>query len=92
MKELPSFQSVYNKYAGQFEIVALAVDESANPADFFASKGYTFTGGFDVDGAAKYVTGGIPVTVFIDRNGNRINTQVGGLTEAQFEAEVKKIL
>jgi thiol-disulfide isomerase/thioredoxin len=92
VKELPSFQAVYDRYAGQFEIVALAVDKSTNPAGFFDSNGYTFTGGYDVDGAAKYVSGGIPVTVFIDRNGNMINTQVGAMSEAQFEAEVRKIL
>ena len=92
MKELPSFQNVYNKYSGQFELIALAVDRNANPPEFFASKGYTFKGGYDVDGASKYVSGGIPVTVFIDRNGNKVSEKIGALTEEQFEAEVRKIL
>lgn len=92
MKEFPSFQNVYNKYPGQFDLLALAVDKNANPSEFFASNGYTFQGGFDVDGASKYVSGGIPVTVFIDRSGNKVSEKVGALTEQQFEAELRKIL
>jgi len=89
---LPSFQSVYSKYEGQFEILALAVDKGANPAGYFDASGYTFVGGFDIDGANHYVRSGIPVTVFIDRNGNEVSTRIGGMSQAQFEAEVKKIL
>jgi thiol-disulfide isomerase/thioredoxin len=91
-QELPSFQRIYEKYGGQFEILAIAVDDRGNPADYFRSNGFTFKSGQDIDGAAKYVGSGIPVTVFIDRNGNKINSHLGMMTEQQFEAELKKIL
>lgn len=90
--ELPAFQRVYEKYGGQFEILAITVDNKGNPADYFKSNGFTFKSGYDVDGASQYIGNSIPVTVFIDRNGNKVGSHMGSMTEEQFEAELKKIL
>lgn len=70
----------------------MAVDDRLNPAAYFASNNYTFTGVQDVDGATKYNVMGIPFTVFIDRNGNQVSSHVGAMDEAQLEAEIRKIL
>lgn len=91
-EELPAFQRVYEKYGGQFEILAVTVDNKGNPADYFKSNGFTFKSGYDVDGASKYIGSSIPVTVFIDRHGNKVASHMGSMTEEQFEAELQKIL
>ncbi len=91
-QEMPHFEESYQQHAGGFELLAVAVDPNNDPAGYFAAEGFTYTGGMDVDGAAHYLRGAIPVTVFIDRQGNLVYKQDGMMTPEQFESQLSKIL
>jgi thiol-disulfide isomerase/thioredoxin len=91
-QEMPHFDESFQQHAGGFELLAIAVDPNNDPAAYFAAQGFSFTGGMDVDGAAHYLGGAIPVTAFIDRQGNLVHRQDGMMTREQFESHLKKIL
>ena len=90
--EMPHFEESFQQHAGGFELLAIAVDSGNDPAGYFAAQGFSYTGGMDVDGAAHYLGGAIPVTVFIDRQGNLVHKQDGMMTREQFESHLSKIL
>jgi len=90
--EMPEFEEVYKKYEGQFDLIAIAVDNRQDPVGFFNTKGFSFTGATGGRDVSKYVTSVIPVTAFIDRNGNLVHKQDGGISGAVFEGHLKKIL
>jgi len=69
----------------------VAVDDRLNPADYFASNGFTFNGVLDIDGAEKYGVRSIPFSIFIDRNGNQVSAK-SFMSPEEIEAELRKIL
>jgi hypothetical protein len=85
---------VYTKNAGKFELVAIAAPNSTDAPGFVKENGYTFTFGM-ADGIAafeQYKVEGIPVTIFIDRQGNIKEQYVGGMSLEEFEGKLKQIL
>lgn len=91
-QEMPDFNEVYQARDGAFELIAVAVDNRSDPAAYFAAQDFSYTGGMDVDGAARYVGAAIPVTVFIDRQGNLVHKQEGMMSREQFEGNLARIL
>jgi thiol-disulfide isomerase/thioredoxin len=90
--EFPEFQKVYDNHKGAFTLLSLAVDDTNDPPGFVKSKGYTWSFGFDKEGAQLYKAEAIPMTIFITKDGTIKKTQVGGMSEAEFEAALKDIL
>jgi hypothetical protein len=72
--------------------VAITAPNSAAPEAFAKDNGYTFTFGKAPEAFELYKIEGIPVTVFIDRQGNVSEKVVGGMGKADFEAKLAKIL
>lgn len=91
-QEMPHFEESFQQHAGGFELLAVAVDSGSDAAAYFAAQGFSYTGGMDIDGAGHYLGGAIPVTVFIDRQGNLVHKQKGMMTRDQFESHLAKIL
>ncbi|MBN2081464.1 TlpA family protein disulfide reductase [bacterium] len=91
-QEMPEFEKSYVAHNGAFEIIAVAVDSTYDPQGFFESQGFSYIGGLDIDGKTKYVGQSIPVTVFIDRNGNQVARNEGRMTLEMFEEYLAKIL
>jgi hypothetical protein len=89
---MPALQAVYDKHRSEFDVLILAVDPNGNPQDYLRENGFTMPAGLDMDGFRKYGSGSIPLTLFIDRNGNKVDTKVGGMSEGEFEGLVQKIL
>ena len=89
--EMPEFETIFKKYEGQFELIAITVDERNEPEAFFASNGYTYTGARSAQ-VNKYVEMSIPVTAFIDRQGNLVHKQTGMVSGEAFESFLKEIL
>jgi peroxiredoxin len=92
VQELPAFQQVYDKYSGQINMLAVAVDERGDPETFFQGKGYTFTLVKDVDGAKAYGAKSIPQTAVIDARGNLVQKFTGPASSAELEQAIQKAL
>jgi thiol-disulfide isomerase/thioredoxin len=90
--EMPVLQAVYDKHRGDFDVLVLAVDPSGDPQGYLKENGFTMPAGLDVNGFQKYGSGSIPLTLFIDRNGNKVGTKLGGMSKSEFEGLVGAIL
>jgi peroxiredoxin len=92
--ELPDFQQVYSERPGQFVLLAVAVSSSGDPAPVAKEEGFTFDVAWDKGGAGADLYGvrGIPMSLFIDRDGRIVDKVIGGMDKATFEASLAKIL
>lgn len=90
--EMPEFNKVYKESGGSFDLVAIAVDQRNDPTTFFAAKQFAFVGAFSETGFLKYIENSIPVTAFIDRNGDLVHKQTGGMSIEVFRENLSKIL
>jgi thiol-disulfide isomerase/thioredoxin len=91
--EFPHFKEVHDAHRGQFTLLSLAVASSMDPDGFVAANGYDWSFGRDTENAAQvYGVQGIPLTLFIDRNGRIVDQHLGGIDAATFEASLAKIL
>ncbi len=90
--ELPHFEEAWQAKGGQFNLVAIAVSSAKDPRGYVAEQGYTMPFAVDGNGASTYSVTGIPVTLFIDRDGNVVEQVVGGMDKATFETNLAKIL
>jgi thiol-disulfide isomerase/thioredoxin len=90
--ELPHFAEVYQARHGQFEMVGIAMTNSNDAEGFVKKNGYNWTFGKSDEACKLYKIEGIPVTVFIARNGTVMDQVVGNMDKATFEAKLAKIL
>jgi cytochrome c biogenesis protein CcmG, thiol:disulfide interchange protein DsbE len=91
--EFPEFQQAYNARPGQFTLLSVAVDSELDPRGFVAKTGYSWTfASPDGDVLGLYGIEGIPMTLFISREGRVVSKKVGSMDLATFEAELAKIL
>lgn len=91
--EFSEFQQAYNAHAGQFTLLSVAVDNQMDPQGFVAKNGYSWTFASPAgDVLAPYGIQGIPMTLFISREGRIVSKKVGSMDQAAFEAELAKIL
>lgn len=90
--ELPHFEEAWKAKGSQFNLVAIAVDSSRDPKGFVDKEGYNLPFANDVSGANTYGVTSIPMTLFIDSNGNIVEKVVGGMDKDTFEMNLAKIL
>ena len=90
--ELPHFEEVWKEKSGQFNIVAIAVKNAQNPQGFVKDQGFTMPFATDINGADTYGITGIPVTLFIAKDGSLVDQVVGGMDRATFESKLAQIL
>ncbi len=83
--EMPSFQKAYDTYGQDVEFMMInltdGMRESKNDADkFILENGYTFPVYYDAEREAAYAyyVSGIPVTYFVDKDGNLVTGIRGG--------------
>ncbi len=85
--ELPDFQTVWAEMGDDVNFVMVNLtggsDTQAAAEKLIAAQGYTFPVYFDVDNdaATAYSIFSIPVTVFIDAEGNLISSRIGMMDE-----------
>ena len=97
-KEMPHFEQAYRDM-GQ-DVTFLMVNMTANgetqesAQSFLDDSGYTFPVLFDLDMEAAYNYGvySLPMTVFIDENGNVQDLAIGAIDEATLLSKIDKIL
>jgi len=92
VREFPAFQEVYNKRQGEFELLAIAVDERANPREVVSQGGFNWVFALSDTAAQAYSFSAIPTTLFIDSAGNVVEQHTGGMNATEFEMRLNKIL
>jgi len=95
-EEAPAVLNLYKKYRGR-GLVVVAIDEQEDPrkgVQFIKQHDLPFPGVSDEDGKAGEAYGaiGLPVHIFIDRQGKVSTYRLGEMEPAEIEAAIQKIL
>ncbi|NOX30524.1 MAG: TlpA family protein disulfide reductase [Actinobacteria bacterium] len=91
--EMPVLDALHHEWDGDVVVVGLNSVEGAEAAQsLIDDTGVTFPAALDVDAVLleRYEAIGMPTTVFIDGNGNVLDTWVGELTEADLRDRVDR--
>ena len=95
-RELPDLKKIYAEYNPQgLEIIGLAVNDSPAQVRSFAEKmglGWVMLIANRESAMSYQIGAGVPVTIFLDREGNEISRAIGARDYNFFKSEVKKIL
>ena len=81
--EMPDIQKFYEEYGEDIHFLLVSVDDSLDTAKaFIAENGYTFPVYFDASsmGAYTYGASSIPLTFFIDANGDLMAYYMGAMS------------
>ena len=92
--EMPEIQKFYEKYGEEIHFLLVSVDESLDAAkSFISDSGYTFPVYFDTTsvGAYTYGASSIPLTFFIDAEGNLTAYYMGAMSESILQQGVDMI-
>ena len=92
--EMPEIQKFYEQYGDQIHFLLVSVDESVDTAKAFVSdSGYTFPVYFDTtsEGAYTYGASSIPLTFFIDAEGNLTAYYMGAMSQSILQQGVDMI-
>jgi thiol-disulfide isomerase/thioredoxin len=94
--EIPDLEAAYQKYHDEgFTILGINVQESPDTVkEFVARLGITYPVLLDVDGRVlkEYRSGGLPISLVLDRNGVIRARQTGYLSAAQLETYLAQVL
>jgi thiol-disulfide isomerase/thioredoxin len=95
-KEMPDIEKVYQEYKGKnLVILAVNMGEDKNTVDnFIKQNNYHFGVLLDSDQsiAQEYNISSIPVSIFIDKNGNIAQKRVGAMSEDQMKSIVDELI
>ena len=92
--EMPEIQKFYEQYGEEIHFLLVSVDDSVDAAKgFIADEGYTFPVFFDATsmGAYAYGASSIPLTYFIDAEGNLTAYYMGAMNESILQQGVDMI-
>ena len=97
--EMPHFQEAYEQYGEevQFLMVNMSTafgDSRSDAEQVLTDGGYTFPVYYDTNAECAYGYGvtGIPMTFFIDKNGNLVSGKTGMISMADLERRIQTIL
>jgi thiol-disulfide isomerase/thioredoxin len=82
VEEIPIFRSFYEKSKGKVELVGVDVEEASaqDGRDFVVKNGITWPNLIDAQGNSRKFFGmGVPVTWFIDADGQAVHKKIGVL-------------
>lgn len=96
--ELPHFEKLYKELGGEVEFMMVDMTDGGRETvddvkDFVKENGYTFPVYCDSDqnAAMTYSVYSIPVTLFIDKEGNLSDMRIGVLDEETLKSGIEKI-
>ncbi len=96
--ELPFFDSAWAAHGDRirFVMINLADDNSETPTaikSFLEENGYRFPVYYDLnaDAANAYAINSIPMTLFVDKNGNVIDSHLGMLSESVLDTMIQTL-
>jgi peroxiredoxin len=95
---MPAFEKVYKGLSGEVQFVMVNLTDGMREtkekgAKFIKDQGYTFPVYFDTqqEGSAAYKIYGIPLSVFIDKDGYVITTYEGPVSEKTLRSRIDSI-
>jgi thiol-disulfide isomerase/thioredoxin len=95
-RELPDIKRIYGEYKPKgLEIIGLAVNDHPQKVKIFAEQmGMDWVMLIaDINAIKSFNAGvGVPITIFIDRNGNETSRAIGVRSYDYFKAEIEKII
>lgn len=98
-KEMPAFIELQEQYAAQgFQVIGVALDDMQSVSDFADTIGVNYPlliaeyDGIDLSQEYGNHIGALPFTVFVDRSGKIVITQMGEITKTQVEEIIKPLL
>ena len=92
--EMPELQKFYEQYGEEIHFLLVSVDDDVDAAKaFIADSGYSFPVYFDTTSAGAYTYGAssIPLTYFIDAEGNLTAYYMGAMSESILQQGVDMI-
>ena len=97
--EMPDFEEKFREYGDDIHFIMLNVTDGSQEtvetaSAFIAEQGYTFPVYYDtaLSAASAYNTSGLPVTYFIDADGNFVAWQQGMLTAETLQIGIDMLL
>ena len=97
--EMPHFQEAYEEYGEDVHFLMVNMSEAlgdsrANADAFLTEGGYSFPVYYDDNAECAYGYGvsGIPMTFFIDAQGNLVSSKTGMIAKADLERRILTIL
>lgn len=97
-RELPDFNTVYEDLKGKVTFMMVDLTDGQRETvdigkNFISSEGYTFPVYYDINSEASYAysLSSIPSTIFIDREGNIVKSQIGAMDEATLRSWIELI-
>ena len=97
--EMPHFQAAYEEYGEDVHFLMVNMssafgDTRADAAELLEENGYTFPVYYDdkAECAYGYGVSGIPMTFFIDKNGNLVSGKSGMISVADLDRRILTIL
>ena len=95
---MPNFNRGYQEFGDEVTFMMVNLTDGRRETkesaiEYIEGEGYSFPIYFDTErsAATAYEVQGIPVTFFIDRNGEVVNVVVGQMSESVLRAEIEKI-
>lgn len=99
VNELPDFDVLYKEYGNKVNFMMVDLPDGQRETEsaarsFIKNHGYSFPVYFDLNGSASkaYVDGGIPVTVFVDKEGNILEKHIGMMHETSIREYLEKMV
>ena len=92
--EMPDLQEYYEKYGQEIHFLLVSLDDSVDTAkSFITEAGYTFPVYFDTTsmGAYTYGASSIPITFFIDANGDLVAYYRGAMSAGILQQGIEMI-
>ncbi len=97
--EFPHFENAYKKYGDKVQFMMLNMTEGGYETEekarsFIEKNGYTFPVYYDknLEASVKYYISAIPVTVFVDENGNIVTKRIGGMNEQMLNGYIENLI
>lgn len=97
--EMPHFQEAYEQYGDELHFLMVNLssafgDTKADAEKILTDGGYTFPVYYDTNAECAYGYGvtGIPMTFFIDKNGNLVSGKNGMISQADLERRILTII
>ena len=97
--EMPAFQAMWEQYGDEVEFLMVNLVDNASETvksaqDFLATTDYTFPVYFDTEQSAAYTYSiySIPTTIFVDADGNIVNSIKGAMPQATLEQYIQQVL
>lgn len=99
LEEIPLFMDTRRKHSGRgFEIVGIAVDNALKVAEFTRKFDISYPvliadgSGLELIRKLGNKSGGLPFTVFLDREGRPVRSKLGAFTRTELDALMSELL